>query len=120
MSGGDNFEFANPKGANVLANSVPTPFALQGEEVTDVVSENVVIGTPSTQIPERYGQNFGEAILSLRTLLHRSTLAQYVSGGATTTGIYNFRLFGLKRMPAYLDLIHLLLGMSTKSSQHQV
>jgi hypothetical protein len=47
VTGGDNFEFANPKGANVITNSVPTPFALQGEELTDVVSESIVIGTPS-------------------------------------------------------------------------
>ncbi len=101
VSGGDNFEFANPKGANVIANSVPMPFALQGEETTDVVSEQIVIGTPSQQITERYGQNFGEAILSLRTLLHRSSLTQYLPSAAVSTGIYNYRYAQFKRMPCW-------------------
>jgi hypothetical protein len=101
VTGGDNFEFANPKGANVITNSVPTPFALQGEELTDVVSESIVIGTPSQMVAERYGQNFGEAILSLRTLLHRSSLAQYTASYAITNGIYNFRYSEVMRMPTW-------------------
>jgi hypothetical protein len=101
VTGGDNFEFANPKGANVITNSVPTPFALQGEELTDVVSESIVIGTPSQMVTERYGQNFGEAILSLRTLLHRSSMAQYTASYAITNGIYNFRYSEVMRMPTW-------------------
>ena len=102
VSGGDNFEFANPKGGNTMVNSVPTPFALQGEETTDIVSEQIVIGTPSAMVAERYGQNFGEAVLSLRTLLHRSALTQYFAAfPSPTIGEFNFLNGQLKRMPAW-------------------
>jgi len=102
VSGGDNFEFANPKGGNTMVNSVPTPFALQGEELTDIVSEQIVIGTPSAMVAERYGQNFGEAVLSLRTLLHRSLLTQYLTcGNSASTGMHLYRYASLKRMPAW-------------------
>lgn len=98
-SAGDNFEYANPKGSNTVDNSIPTFFALQGEEVTDVVTTPITIGSAAKEIPERYGQNFGEAILSLRTLLHRSTLTRVLSAGANAAGMYNYRTFALKRMP---------------------
>lgn len=101
VEGGDNFEFANPKGMNRLSGTIPTPFALQGEDVTSVVTHNVVIGAPSKPIVERYGQNFGEAFLSLRVLLHRMTLTQVLPAIDGAPGVYNTRFAYLKRMPAW-------------------
>lgn len=73
VSGGDDFEFANPQGwvSNGGTSYVPSFFALQGEEVP----ATAVFGTPSTPHPDRYGLNFGESVLSLRKLLHRSQIA---------------------------------------------
>lgn len=73
VSGGDDFEFANPQGwvSNGGTSYVPSFFALQGEEVP----ATAVFGTPATPHPDRYGLNFGESVLSLRKLLHRSQIA---------------------------------------------
>lgn len=71
--GGDDFEFANPSdhiGAEGT-NSVPSFFALQAEDITSVTPTRYVLGEKSIPHPERYAQNFGEAINSLRCLLHR-------------------------------------------------
>lgn len=71
--GGDDFEFANPSdhiGAEGT-NTVPSFFALQAEDITSVTPTRYILGEKSIPHPERYAQNFGEAINSLRALLHR-------------------------------------------------
>lgn len=73
VSGGDDFEFANPTDhiGYETTHKVPSFFALQAEDITNVVSSKVTLGQPAKPHPDRYAQNFGEAILSLRNLLHR-------------------------------------------------
>lgn len=73
LQGGDDFEYANPSdhiGAEG-ANRVPSFFALQAEDITSVVPTRHVLGDKATPHPDRYAQNFGEAINSLRCLAHR-------------------------------------------------
>lgn len=73
LRGGDDFEFANPSDhiGGESANRVPSFFALQAEDITNVVPTRYVLGEKSFPHPERYAQNFGEAINSLRCILHR-------------------------------------------------
>lgn len=97
---GDNFEYANPLGGNFVdPGRPPTFFALQSRDDTDIVATREVIGTPSTQIPERYGLNFGEAVMSLRTLLHRSQVSETTCAPSGTTGLYNMMRHSYRRMP---------------------
>lgn len=71
--GGDDFEFANPSDhiGNETNNRIPSLFALQAEDITSVMPTRYTLGQKSVPHPERYAQNFGEAINSLRCLLHR-------------------------------------------------
>lgn len=78
VSGGDNFEYAAPA-TTLQADSIPsfpTMFDLQGEDTTDVVATEMVVGTRAAILPERYAVNMGECVSSLRSLLHRHTLYQ--------------------------------------------
>ncbi len=73
VRGGDDFEFANPAD-HIGCDStpkVPSFFALQAEDITSVTPTLYTLGMKSVPHPERYGQNFGEAINSLRAIVHR-------------------------------------------------
>jgi hypothetical protein len=94
VKGGHDLEFANPATSIGFESPHWTPsfFALQGEEVTNIVPTRYVVGTPSRPHSERYGQNFGEAIGSLRTLLHRyMTLDTVQLQGSLDNGCTIFR-----------------------------
>lgn len=96
ISGGDDFEYANPQSwiGNGGTSYTPSFFALQGEE-----SYNVTFGTVSTPHPDRYGLNFGESVLSLRKLLHRSQITDTVMlPNSTGSGTTVYRK-GYLRMP---------------------
>lgn len=71
--GGDDFEFANPADhiGGEGSNRVPSFFALQAEDLTSIAPKRHVLGTAAIPHPDRYSQNFGEAINSLRCILHR-------------------------------------------------
>jgi hypothetical protein len=87
VKGGPNFEFANPTdhiGTNSTSYSVPSFFDLQAEDKTDVVAKSIAFGQPTMVLPERYGLNYGEAVHSLRDLIHRSVVSDTVS---QTTGV---------------------------------
>lgn len=73
VKGGDDFEFANPSDhiGYYGTNRIPSFFQLQAEDITSVVASHYVVGTKTHPHAERYGQNFGEAINSLRAVLHR-------------------------------------------------
>lgn len=73
--GGDDFEYANPSDhvGPETNNRVPSFFALQAEDITSVVPTRHVLGEKAVPHPDRYSQNFGEAINSLRCLVHRYT-----------------------------------------------
>lgn len=71
--GGDDFELANPSDhiGGKSNYQVPSFYALQAADITDIVPERVILGESTPAHPERYGQNFGEAVGSLRNVLHR-------------------------------------------------
>jgi hypothetical protein len=102
IRGAENFEFANPAGhiGPDGTNVVPSFFELQAEDHTDVVSSQLVMGTPAKTGIERYALNYGECVGSLRNILHRYTIMDTVATEASTTGagllLYR-KLF--KRMP---------------------
>lgn len=101
IKGGNDFEYANPSdhiGAEGT-NSVPSFFALQAEDITSVVPTRYVLGEKSVPHPERYAQNFGEAINSLRAVLHRYMTQDTVWFNSTTAS--SLTIFGkiLRIMP---------------------
>lgn len=101
VKGGHNFEYANPAGhiGNDGSNEIPSFFALQAEDITDVVPSSVVMGRPSAPLPERYGLNYGECIGSLRNILHRSVVFETTPVPAAATGLFNIIRKTYKRMP---------------------
>lgn len=101
IRGGDNFEYANPSGhiGPDSSNIVPSFFALQSEDTTDVVASRIVIGTESKALPERYALNYGECVGSLRNILHRSMVFETTPMPASTTGTYTAIRKVYKRMP---------------------
>ncbi len=88
VRGGDDLEYANPADhiGGETSNRVPSLFALQAEDITSVTPNLYTIGTKTKPHPERYGQNFGEAINSLRAVLHRYMTQDTVWITATTAG----------------------------------
>lgn len=94
VRGGHDLEFANPKNYIGYEGDYTEPsfFELQAEDITSIVPNKYVVGTPSKPHPERYAQNFGEAIGSLRVLLHRYmtldtvTFTNYIPDGFNVFG----------------------------------
>lgn len=100
IRGGDNFEYANTNGniGSTTTNIIPSFFQLQAEDKTNVLPQQYVIGKPSVTLPERYAQNFGECIGSLRNVLHRSVVCDTVPL-PDTTGLFSIYRKVYKRMP---------------------
>lgn len=71
--GAENFEFANPRQClgQDETKSPPSFFAVQAKDEIDITPSIVTLGDKGSQHPERYKQNMGQGIFSLRTLLHR-------------------------------------------------
>jgi len=95
VSAGDDFEFNNPKGfitaGDSVANTdVPSFFALQGERV---------LGDETNADASRYGQNYGESVLSLRKLMRRSHIADTVQLPVGVTQAMNIYRKGIFRIP---------------------
>lgn len=79
VRGADNLEFANPASA-VGGDSTKQPpsfFAVQGKDEVDIESNIITFGDIGTKHPDRYALNYGERIVSLRSLLHRYSLYDY-------------------------------------------
>lgn len=95
VKGGHDFEFANPTGS-ITSSVAPLPsfFALQSEYTV-----HTVMGEKSKPHPERYGLNFGESVLSLRKLLHRSVVMDTVPLPTGVVSAYNIYRKGYMRMP---------------------
>lgn len=73
----DNFEFTNPSsslGESSSSAIQPSFFAVQSLDTIDIEATQVVLGDEGSMHPHRYALNFGEQVLSLRTLLHRFSL----------------------------------------------
>jgi len=102
VSGGDDFEFANPQGWISNGSTLPVPsfFALQSEVEPAVV----VLGDRPKPHPDRYSQNFGESVMSLRKLMHRSQIADTVlcpAGTASATNLYRKSYFRIPYCPGF-------------------
>lgn len=101
VRGGDNFEFANPNG-HIGPDStfiVPSFFALQGEDTTNVLPTRVVFGTESKVDPHRYGLNYGECVASLRNILHRYMMFETTPLPVASGGLSTIIRKSYKRMP---------------------
>lgn len=97
----DDFEYANPAeriGPDTI-NRVPNLYALQAEDHTEIVPSYVCVGSKAVVSAERYGQNYGENIASLRTLLHRSQVMDTYSTGNFPVNTAGVLLKTLKIMP---------------------
>jgi hypothetical protein len=95
IRGADDFEYANPREAIIMdstdlsAKMTPSFFALQGAEKVDVVPTKLVFGTPPGSNENRYQQNFGECVASLRSLLQRSSEADTIVFQTLTASAFN-------------------------------
>lgn len=107
IRGADNFEFANPvetvtglQGQDGLTGyPVPSLFALQADDKVDITTTTISLGPPATVFPERFGLNYGQAISSLRTLLHRAMISDNVPVFASSTNNAEQFIKVYKRMP---------------------
>jgi hypothetical protein len=101
LKGGDDFEFANPSDhiGGESSNRVPSFFALQAEDLTSVMPNRHVLGSKAVPHPDRYSQNFGEAVNSLRCLLHRYTTQDTVWVNPPATDTLNIYGKILRIMP---------------------
>jgi hypothetical protein len=110
VEAGEHFEFAVP--FNEVSDSGPrfSQFAVQAgrsymehgeEDKTGLVSRDIVVGTPTVPHEARFAQNFGERVVSLRSILQRSSLAESIPMDNPASNQYAvFRqLFG--RIPLY-------------------
>lgn len=68
----DNIEFAHPS-SRIATNTTMSPLTLQSKEIEyPIKPKQIVAGNaPTTGDPNKYHVHFGEAITSLRPLLHR-------------------------------------------------
>lgn len=73
VRGADNFEFANPRTALGSSYTSPPPsfFAVQSADVIETTTKEITFGDEGACHPQRHALNMGEAIVSLRQLLHR-------------------------------------------------
>jgi len=104
VSGADDLEFANPRGAITYnwtgsTDVPPSFFDLQGEDKVELVPKTLVVGTRARTAKERYGMNYGECVTSLRTLLHRCSLQDVIVPQGLTTAGYNYIAKYHKIMP---------------------
>lgn len=95
----ENFEFANPSFL-IGRNNVPASFfAVQSRDEINTAEVTVTLGDNGTQHPQRYALNFGEAVVSLRNLLHRYSIYD-VSAFASSTSTNNiFWVKSFSRLP---------------------
>lgn len=101
VRGGEDFEFANPADhiGGEASNRIGSFFALQGEDITSIVPNRYVFGEKSIPHQERYAQNFGEAINSLRCILHRYQTQDTVAVTAVAASTSNLIVKNYRIMP---------------------
>jgi len=98
---GDTFEYANPAshigpdGSNI----VPSFFALQAEDTTSLTPTRYVMGKKTEVSDHRYALNYGEAVGSLRNVLHRAMVHDAVPMPSSGSGNYTVVRKSYKRMP---------------------
>jgi hypothetical protein len=105
VKGGDNFEFANPCENFTESNSSPPPsfFAVQSLDEVDLLSTSVPFGDAGSKHVNRYDVNFGERVVSLRTLLRRYSLYDFsvTPINNTVDRLYKFNKSYTKLPPMY-------------------
>lgn len=76
VRGSETLEYANPKSSLGDTSGSPSPsfFAVQARDEVDIHSSEETLGDSDVQHPERFALNFGESIVSLRNVLHRSSI----------------------------------------------
>jgi hypothetical protein len=89
----ENFEFANPTDFLDTRSVFPTQSEVESNKLT------AVAGREGTCDKNRYLVNFGEAVVSLRTLLRRSTLAYVQTQALSTTAPYTIVHAAQSRIP---------------------
>jgi hypothetical protein len=109
VSAGDDFEFSNPRSNITVDDTVPTPsfFALQSDcepsahdfQLQSDDGNYVVFGPRGAPSDNRYGMNFGEAVLSLRKLMRRSQIVDCVPFPIGTVSAFNVYRKGIFRIP---------------------
>lgn len=115
ISGADDFEFANPSdhiGGDAASNVYQNPsfLAVQSDDHVELVAKPITFGLPANPDDNRYALNYGEAISSLRTVLHRSSIVDYTYFQPSTAS--SVRLFGkafrvLPNQPGYTPTTYL-------------
>ncbi len=98
----ENMEFVNPAVANGETSIAAPPsfFAVQAKDEVDVVSKEVTLGDRGSKHPERYSLNFGERIVSLRSLLHRYSVCDYSVVAKQASTKYSLFSKSFSRLPA--------------------
>lgn len=103
LSGADDFEFANPSdhfgGDATGSYYYPSPLALQADDHTELAPKTLSLGIPKMPNEHRYGMNYGEAICSLRTILHRSSLVDQLYFPAQAATVAGLITKGVRIMP---------------------
>lgn len=101
VRGAPNLEYANLR--NTLAENEgyapPSFFAVQGKDEVDISSSEEALGDTGSQHPNRYALNFGEQIVSLRTVAHRMSLYDYIAAGQNTATRYLRFVKSYSRLP---------------------
>lgn len=80
VKAGDNLEFANPRtnfGSSIYSTP-PSFFDVQARDDQDQMGDAITLGDSGSKHPHRYALNFGEQIVSLRTILHRYALSDTI------------------------------------------
>jgi len=95
---GENFEFAVPMSG--AADNFPLSlYSVQSEDTIELTSRSFVIGENRKPHPQRHLMNFGEAVVSLRSVLQRASIAEVSNVVPLSANLYArwYQLFG--RMP---------------------
>lgn len=100
----ENFEFANPRsqlGNGVFAPS-PSFFDIQSADTVDIETQMVTFGDVGSKHPNRYDMNFGERVVSLRTLLRRMSLLDVATvPDSSATRMIGFLKSYTKNLPSF-------------------
>lgn len=98
VRGAENFEFANPiDPPDVLSIANFTLQSLDYEKPVLTVAGQ----TAGSSDPNRYLVNFGESIVSLRSVLRRSTYSRTFVGSTNTAALNATTVFRMGRFPLY-------------------
>jgi len=76
IRGAENLEFANPRQSLTYISNEPPPsfFQVQAKDEIETETQEITFGDVGSYHPHRYDQNMGQAVVSLRTLLHRYSI----------------------------------------------